>query len=75
PSLRNWSRCAGLRSEVPSYPHLTTLLHSGSTRPEVEHQSLSQSCSLSQDVSVQRNQQVRWTQCHIHVRMGGKTSL
>ncbi|VCW48656.1 unnamed protein product, partial [Gulo gulo] len=35
PSPRNWSRCVGLRSEVPSYPHLTTLLHSGSTRPKV----------------------------------------
>ncbi|VCW84103.1 unnamed protein product, partial [Gulo gulo] len=35
PSPRNQSRRTGLRSEGPSYPHLTTLLHSGSTRPEV----------------------------------------
>ncbi|VCW78145.1 unnamed protein product, partial [Gulo gulo] len=35
PSLRNRSRCAGFRLEVPASPHLTTLLHSSSTRPEV----------------------------------------
>ncbi|VCX42194.1 unnamed protein product, partial [Gulo gulo] len=35
PSPRKWSRCAGLRSEVPAYPHLIILLHSDSTRPEV----------------------------------------
>ncbi|VCW83939.1 unnamed protein product, partial [Gulo gulo] len=35
PSPRSWSRCAGLRWEVPSYPQLTILPHSGSTRPEV----------------------------------------
>ncbi|VCW67035.1 unnamed protein product, partial [Gulo gulo] len=31
----NWSRCVGFRWEVPTSPHLTTLLCSGSTRPEV----------------------------------------
>ncbi|VCW85333.1 unnamed protein product, partial [Gulo gulo] len=35
PSPRNRSRCADFRWEAPAYPHLTTLLHSGSTRPEV----------------------------------------
>ncbi|VCW78813.1 unnamed protein product, partial [Gulo gulo] len=35
PSPRNQSRCAGFRWELPAYPHLTTLLHSGSKRPEV----------------------------------------
>ncbi|VCW48801.1 unnamed protein product, partial [Gulo gulo] len=35
PSPRNQRRCASFRWEVPAYAHLTTLLHSGSTRPEV----------------------------------------
>ena len=35
PSPRNQSRCVGFRWETPAYLHLTTLLHSGSTRPEV----------------------------------------
>ncbi|VCW85547.1 unnamed protein product, partial [Gulo gulo] len=35
PSPRNRSRCAGIRWEAPASPHLTTLLHSGSARPEV----------------------------------------
>ncbi|VCW77879.1 unnamed protein product, partial [Gulo gulo] len=35
PSPRNRSRCVGFRWEVPAYAHLTTLLCSDSTRPEV----------------------------------------
>ena len=35
PSPRNRSRCAGFRSQEPPSPKLTTLLCSGSTRPEV----------------------------------------
>ena len=35
PSPRNCSRHAGFRSEEPPSPHLTTLLFSGSMRPEV----------------------------------------
>ncbi|VCW68261.1 unnamed protein product, partial [Gulo gulo] len=59
PSPRNWSWCAGLVSEVPSYLHLTTLPHSGSTRSEVL-KSVSESVMrlvMSQDISVQRKQQ------------------
>ncbi|VCX10701.1 unnamed protein product [Gulo gulo] len=34
---------------------------------------MSRSCSLSQDVSVPRKQQVHWKQCHLHIRTGGGT--